>query len=126
MSLWATGTPCSGPSLAPARCAASAASAAASAPSRSTSTKQFTVPFRRVMRSRQASTTSRAVVRRSAIARAVSVSEARDQSVMGGHQRQQDGAEVGGIDIEVDLAVHAFDGAAELLELDRQLLDTRR
>src|SRR5690349_5573998 len=78
------------------------------------------------MRSRQASATSRAVVFPVAIASAASVSEARDQSVMFRRQRQEGGAVIGRIDIEVDLGVHPLDSAAELLELDRQLLDARR
>src|SRR5260370_20650196 len=125
MSLCASGTPWSGPSGAPSRRGLSAVSAAARAPSRSTSTKQFSVSRRRAIRSRQASVTSREVVLPAAIASAVSVRDAVDQSVIlrpGGYV-QQGGAEVGGIGIEVDFAVRRFDRAAQLLELDRQFFD---
>src|SRR5580692_4841069 len=125
MSLCASGTPWSGPSGAPLSRRLSAASAAARAPSRSTSTKQFSVSPSRVMRSRQASVTSRDVVLPAAIASAVSASDALDQSVifwLRGNV-QQSRAEVGGIDVEVDLAVCSFDRAAQLLELDRQFFD---
>src|SRR5216683_3910326 len=128
MSLCASGTPWSGPSGAPSRRRLSAASAAARAPSRSTSTKQFSVSRSRAIRSRQASVTSREVVLPAAIASAVSVRDAVDQSVIlrpGGYV-QQGGAEVGGIDIEVDFAVRRFDRAAQLLELDRQFFDACR
>src|SRR5882757_5277595 len=128
MSLCASGTPCSGPTGAPPRWRLSAASAAARAPSPSTSTKQLSVPPSRAMRSRQASVTSRAVVVPAAIASAVSVSDALDQSVIFwlGGDVQQGGAEVEGIDVEVDFRVRRFDRAAQLLELDRQFFDTCR
>src|SRR4051794_1400549 len=134
MSLCAIGTPCSGPSVLPRRCAVSAASAAARAPALSTSTKQFSVLLSRPMRSRQASTTSRAVALPAAMASAVSVSEARDQSALADWsviaraygKLQQGGAKVVRVGVEVDLGVGRFHGLAQLLELDWQLLDPRR
>src|SRR5580704_2148366 len=128
MSLCASGTPWSGPSGAPLSRRLSAASAAARAPSRSTSTKQLSVSPSRAMRSRQASVTSRDVVLPAAIAPAVSVSDALDQSAIlrPGGNVQQGSAEVEGIDIEVDFAVHGFYRAAQLLELDRQFFDACR
>src|SRR6185436_4267826 len=127
MSLWASGTPCSGPSGLPARWSRSAASAAARAPSASTSTKQFKVPFSRPMRSRQASTSARAVVLPAAIASAVSLSDARDQSVMlaACGDLELGGAKIVRIDVEVDPRVGLLDRASQLLELDRQLFDAR-
>src|SRR5258708_15030451 len=128
MSLCASGTLCSGPRGAPPRWRLAAAPAAARAPSPSTSTKQLSVSPSRAMRSRQASVTSRDVVLLAAIAPAVSVSDALDQSVIlrPGGNVQQGGAEVEGIDIEVDFRVRRFDGAAQLLELDRQFFDACR
>src|SRR5260370_10253616 len=77
-------------------------------------------------RSGQASTPSRDVVLPAAIALAVSVSGALDQSVMIASRRylEQGRLEVGRIDIEVDLAVHRLDRPAQLLEFDGQFLDT--
>src|SRR6266481_8486866 len=128
MSLCASGTPCSGPSGAPPRWRLSAASAAARAPSRSTSTKQLSVRPSRAMRARQASVTSRDVVLPAAIAPAVSVSDALDQSVIlrPGGNVQQGSAELERIAIEVDFRVRRFDRAAQLLELDRQFFDACR
>src|SRR5260370_20013796 len=126
MCLCASGTPCSGPRAAPLRWLLSAASAAARAPFQSMSTKQFSRSLSRAIRSRQASTTSRDVVWPAAIALAASVSGARDQSVMllPRSDLEQGGLEVARIDIEVDLAVPRLDRPAQLLELDRQFLDT--
>src|SRR5689334_7407808 len=133
MSLCANGTPCSGPSGLPARWSRSAASAAARAPSVSTSTKQFKVPFSRPMRSRQASTTSRAVVLPAAIAPAVSVSDARDQSAAADQSvmlatcrdLELGGTKIVRINVEVDPGAGRLDCAPQLLELDGQFLDAR-
>ena len=80
VSLCATGSPCSGPTSSPAASAASAASAAARAPSASRVTTALTSGFSRSMRSRCASSSSRAEISRARSIAASSVAGRKQRS----------------------------------------------
>ena len=83
-SLWATGSPCSGPSVSPRATAASAASAPRRASSGSSVTMALTAGLTSSMRARWASITSTAEISRAAIARARSVAGRKQRSVDAG------------------------------------------
>ena len=80
VSLCATGRPCSGPTSSPAASAASAASAAARAPSASRVTTALTAGFSRSIRSRCASSSSRAEISRARSIAASSVAGRKQRS----------------------------------------------
>ena len=83
-SLWATGSPCNGPSVSPRATAASAASAPRRASSGSSVTMALTAGLTSSMRARCASITSTAEISRDAIARARSVAGRKQRSVDAG------------------------------------------